>query len=127
VQKFIHNTSVGYLIFLVLIKMLALPLLCLQFNLNQEYIASTLCENKSKPQLQCSGKCVLMKKMNASGDMGKPDAQKTNFQSPVIDFLEHPEAINFQAETISFFPTSKHIQPPLAIGFTGNIFHPPIA
>jgi hypothetical protein len=33
------------------------------FNLNRDYIAKNLCENRYRPELNCNGKCVLMKKM----------------------------------------------------------------
>jgi hypothetical protein len=35
------------------------------YELNKEYIASTLCENKAKPKMQCNGKCYLSKKIKA--------------------------------------------------------------
>lgn len=35
----------------------------LNFYLNRAYIAQNLCENKSKPQLNCCGKCQLNKKL----------------------------------------------------------------
>ncbi len=33
------------------------------FKCNQRYIASTLCENKQKPALECDGKCYLKKQI----------------------------------------------------------------
>ncbi len=33
------------------------------FKLNEDYIANNLCENKSKPEMKCHGKCFLMKKI----------------------------------------------------------------
>jgi len=38
-------------------------LILVSYNINQTYIASTLCENKATPQLHCNGKCVLVKQM----------------------------------------------------------------
>lgn len=35
----------------------------LAFKLNRKFIATTLCENKSRPWLHCNGKCYLMKKL----------------------------------------------------------------
>ena len=31
------------------------------FNMNKEYIAAKLCENRAKPKLNCKGKCYLNK------------------------------------------------------------------
>lgn len=53
------------------------------FELNQNYIASTLCENRNKPELHCNGKCYLMKKLKQAEDKEKKqaqEAQKKNFQ-----------------------------------------------
>lgn len=35
----------------------------LDYILNYDYIANTLCENKAKPQLHCNGKCHLKKEL----------------------------------------------------------------
>ncbi len=35
------------------------------YELNKEYIATTLCENRAKPKMQCNGKCYLSKKIQA--------------------------------------------------------------
>jgi len=35
----------------------------LSYQLNKEYIATELCENKDRPELACNGQCVLMKKL----------------------------------------------------------------
>jgi len=34
------------------------------YELNKTYIATTLCENRDKPQLDCKGKCFLKKKIS---------------------------------------------------------------
>ena len=38
------------------------------FELNKKYIATTLCENRDKPQLHCEGKCYFMKKINQASE-----------------------------------------------------------
>jgi hypothetical protein len=42
------------------------PYLC--YNLNYEYISSVLCENKSRPQLNCHGKCHLQKQLKKTAN-----------------------------------------------------------
>lgn len=42
-----------------------------EFKSNQRYIAETLCENKDKPQLNCEGKCYLMKKLKDAEEKEK--------------------------------------------------------
>ncbi|RZK83027.1 MAG: hypothetical protein EOO92_00635 [Pedobacter sp.] len=46
-----------------------------EFKINQKYIAATLCDNRSKPELQCNGKCYLMKKMKDALEKEKKQEQ----------------------------------------------------
>lgn len=39
------------------------PLTIITFQLNKNFIAKNLCENRSKPKMQCNGKCKLGKKL----------------------------------------------------------------
>lgn len=53
------------------------------FELNKKYIATTLCENRDKPQLHCNGKCYFMKRINQANEKEKSaerQAQKNLFQ-----------------------------------------------
>ncbi len=53
------------------------------FELNKKYIATTLCENRDKPQLHCEGKCYFMKKIKQAVEKEKSaerQAQKNLFQ-----------------------------------------------
>lgn len=57
------------------------------FELNQQYIASTLCENKARPEMQCNGKCYLSKKLKQAEEKEKKqdqEAQKKGFQENFI-------------------------------------------
>lgn len=59
-----------------------LPLI--EYNVNKEYIASILCENRDKPELACNGKCYLDKKVKDSHD----DSHKHSV--PKIDLSKYP-------------------------------------
>jgi hypothetical protein len=53
------------------------------FELNRNYIAAKLCENKNKPWLHCNGKCYFMKKIRQAEEKEKNDgrqSQKSLFQ-----------------------------------------------
>jgi hypothetical protein len=41
------------------------------FEVNQKYIASTLCENKARPWMNCNGRCYLMKKIKQAEEKEK--------------------------------------------------------
>jgi len=57
------------------------------FELNRKYIATELCENRDKPELQCNGKCYLSKKLKQAEEREKKeehDTQKKSFQDNYI-------------------------------------------
>ncbi|MEL1244020.1 hypothetical protein AAEO56_07090 [Flavobacterium sp. DGU11] len=60
---------------------------------NYSYIAKELCENRSKPQLHCNGKCHLMKELAKAAEHEKPLSEKK--QSKV----EHDFMAYFQQST----------------------------
>jgi hypothetical protein len=43
----------------------------IDYQLNKNYIASTLCTNRNKPMSCCKGKCFLKKQMQKDEDQGK--------------------------------------------------------
>lgn len=66
------------------------------FELNRNYIATKLCENRNKPQLHCNGKCYFMKKLKQAEDNKSTEerqTQKNLFQ----------EAFYNQAQTVAFY------------------------
>ncbi len=50
-----------------------------EYYAQKGYIAKTLCENKSKPELHCEGKCCLKKKLAKDGgeQLPNPGNQKS--------------------------------------------------
>jgi hypothetical protein len=59
-MKFI---AVPILILLLMAQTFSKWFVEISFNLNRDYIAKNLCENRYRPVLKCNGNCVLMKKM----------------------------------------------------------------
>lgn len=47
------------------------------FELNQGYIASTLCENRDKPEMHCNGKCYLAKKLKQAEEKEKKQERES--------------------------------------------------
>lgn len=58
------------------------------FNLNQNYIASKLCENRGKPWMHCNGKCYFMKTIR--------QAERNERNKAVKDSSSHIETIFFE-------------------------------
>lgn len=52
------------------------------FELNRKYIAAELCVNKNKPELNCNGKCYLMKKLKQAQD--KEEKQERQSRKPQV-------------------------------------------
>ncbi|ALL07280.1 hypothetical protein AQ505_18385 [Pedobacter sp. PACM 27299] len=93
------------------------------FEMNQRYIAAELCVNKDKPQLQCNGKCYLMKKLKQAQDKEQKQerqAQKTQIQDALV--------VNpFVFKQYAFAEITLHV--PVSTGMPQEllnaIFHPP--
>jgi hypothetical protein len=58
-----------------------------EFKSNQEYIAATLCENRDRPELNCEGKCYLMKKLKAAEDKEKKQENQAQKKASVDLFF----------------------------------------
>jgi len=63
-------------------------LLQISYTINQQYITEKFCENKTKPELQCNGKCHLAKQMQKITQQESPSTQKTTnyFYTPLFVF-----------------------------------------
>jgi hypothetical protein len=58
-----------------------------EFKSNQAYIAATLCENRDRPELNCEGKCYLMKKLKAAEDKEKKQENQAQKKASVDLFF----------------------------------------
>jgi hypothetical protein len=96
-----------------------------QYELNKDFIAKNICENRNRPQLHCNGKCYLCKKFQKEDkkDQENPERRPENR----FDFISDRFAISgispFPAQISQVFhPTGKD---PLPEAFRGSSFHPP--
>ena len=70
---------VPILLLLVLIQTFSKWVILADYELNKEYIAKVLCENRKRPMLHCNGKCQLTKKLAAEeADARKSASNSTN-------------------------------------------------
>lgn len=69
----------------------------LEYVLNYNYIVAELCENKSKPQLKCNGKCYLAKQLakNVSTESDTSSDKKTNTLKNDIEIFNEYEELAF--------------------------------
>lgn len=57
------------------------------FELNQKYIASTLCMNRDKPELHCNGKCYLLNKLKQAEEKEKRQEREVQKQGESPFFI----------------------------------------
>src|SRR5688572_249144 len=117
------STTCIFIVFLL--KAMALPLIVLQYNLNKEYIANNLCENRAKPQLQCQGTCHLSKQLAKSVENSESQDTKTSVKIISVDCFDSITTISFDN---NFFSLNTYQQPAditRILSYTSAIFHPP--
>ena len=56
-----------------------------EYVFDYEYISTVLCENKEVPELQCNGKCYLMKALAEASE--KESTQKKKSNTSTIELL----------------------------------------
>ncbi len=110
---------------LMLLKMLGMPLVSLSFQMNRDFIAGQLCENRFKPQLQCNGHCVLAKKLAEANDNTPATESKVEVKSVAIDFLEDIPAVEIAALADADRRYSSFQLPRFTIAYIPAVFHPP--
>lgn len=64
------------------------------YIINYDYIVKELCENRTKPELHCNGKCQLMKEMAKASENEKPAQQKKS-ASAEVEVLFCQQAVAF--------------------------------
>lgn len=98
-----------------------------EYVVNYEYISKVLCVNKAKPELQCNGKCHLMKELAKASENEKPITDKRIVVKEV-------EVLFFQEiKTIAFSKIPTLTKPALNAKYSnlytslnsGKAFHPP--
>lgn len=125
-KVFKHITTTSFML-LLLLKMLALPLICFEYAINKTLIEQKFCENKEKPQLQCHGKCHLQKQMAKATESPESQDNKASFNIGAEIFQE-TESFSVAVE-VSTLPGIHYAVTHEATisGFYSSIFHPPAA
>ena len=93
------------------------------YELNKDYVATVLCENQDKPQLQCNGKCYLKKQIEKTSE--KQEKNTGNEEIHIVHFVL-PEQWNPASYT--FNQTKEHNTRYIACAGTAtvaDVFHPP--
>jgi hypothetical protein len=98
-MNLISNSKRSLAVFLLLltsIRILVVPVVYLDFELNKEYIIQNLCENRFKPELQCNGKCYLAKQLlKVAEDKASKEAdrQEQSFKKLLEETFHHENVV----------------------------------
>lgn len=124
-MKFI---AIPILIILLMTQTFSKWFVVLSFNLNREFIAKNLCENRYRPKLNCNGNCVLMKKMKQEEkqEQNAPGPVKLDISSIVLSSKSFFADIDIR---ILKFNTTYRIagNSSKPVDRADSIFHPPSA
>lgn len=101
-------------------------MIVVQYEINKDYIAKNLCENKAKPMMHCNGKCHLRKQLQQQEKKENSPFNSTKEKFELQYFSENNSLINYKntSEQLIYHssykavPYSKHLS---------SIFHPPQA
>lgn len=98
------------------------------YEINKDYIAAELCENKDKPQLECNGKCYLKKQIDKVEDNGSADNKNLPTKNKKTELPEYvlttPSLCAFYAAKDATTFHDKYITP-RGTQYITSVFHPP--
>ena len=96
------------------------------YQVNKEYVAQNLCENRDKPEMNCCGKCYLRKQLKKveTNNTGTNIPQKWNFGEVMMYTV--PDLIYIKpllfSDDLCFVAIDDFLAPLLV---SSDIFHPP--
>jgi hypothetical protein len=96
----------------------------LDYQLNKNYIAAILCENRNKANCCCHGKCFLKKQMQKDEDSGKNSVPVSKDKFDVSLFCETVSTNDFNS-SIPDKLFSDHYLVKKYTALLSPVFHPP--
>ena len=120
--------AIPILILLLITQTFSQWVVVISFNLNRDYIAKNLCENRYRPRLNCNGNCVLMKKLKQQEkeQQNAPAVLKTEIPAILVSSKSFFPTMDNTASVVprSYLPLFNSGKP---VGRTFSVFHPPAA
>lgn len=97
----------------------------MSYVIDYDYIANVLCINKDKPELECNGKCHLMKELAKASESEKPATEKkSNIEK--TDWIPFDASIVFITPDFIFFARNDIEYKNLYANLQAvSVFHPP--
>ncbi len=116
-SPFFKSIGILFLTGLLLVRTLVVPLILMDFQLRQDYIAQYLCENRDRPDLHCNGSCYLAKKLKAA----RESEEKESSQRLLSQLLEVPASLT---PLLFSFPAPEFSTEAVKSAFTYACFFP---
>ena len=95
-----------------------------EYVLNQDYIIEFLCINKDKPELQCNGKCHLVKELEKQQE-NEPNSLRVSLENYPIGFVTIYKINPFQSFILPLENESFSIQKLYHFEYNYKAFQPP--
>lgn len=97
------------------------------WQINQDFIAQTSCENRNDPSSSCAGSCQLVKQLEATDNQEKPFAppvgiEKVELSTYTTTNTTQVSRGNDSKDTIKYFNTNDEL---LKSEIAFSFFHPP--
>lgn len=95
----------------------------LQYKMNEANIAAAYCENKSRPQMHCNGKCYLKKQIERAEQRSQNESREnSSYKFQVFLAPENRSATVISPQRQLMIP---HYSPSCSDGFHAATEHPP--
>ena len=98
----------------------------LDYEMNKDFIAKTLCMERDKPMSCCKGKCYLKKQLDKSAkEENVPNTNTRADKNEVLLFTEPPKMpayLSIEQTCTKYFPDKQLF---LLLNIYGDTFHPP--
>lgn len=82
------------LLLAIILQSLFRIVVCLNYEINKEYITLNYCENKDKPKLKCKGKCHLKKQLKELDKQESSDKNTTKAEREMQLFTVVPNVFS---------------------------------
>jgi hypothetical protein len=96
----------------------------LDYKLNENYIVTTLCENRDKPACCCHGKCFLKKQLQKDEDASKNSLPFSKDKFDVSLFCENDSKNYYKNQIAEKIFSDKYLLKKYSTVLS-SIFHPP--
>ena len=91
--------------------------------MNRDFIASVLCENKDRPELECNGKCHLKKQIQENTEDQNEGQEVSN--RLMVEFFQFTNGFELRTPTEISIDHFYNYSEPLTAGISTSVFHPP--